>query len=89
MFECHGINTTNVLLHLSSPLKPTVSMQQEALSAAITDIIWKAGGGQYGVICLPHPALGHLENSDHFNQDGTVNIFIAIHLLLYGNLDND
>ena len=55
---------------IESPLKPTVTMQQEALSAAIADIIWKAGGNQYGIICLPHPSQSHLENSDHFNQDG-------------------
>ncbi|XP_057380338.1 inactive ubiquitin carboxyl-terminal hydrolase MINDY-4B-like [Daphnia carinata] len=52
------------------PLKPTFSMQQEALCSAITDIIWKAGGCQYGVLCLPHPSHTHVEESDHFNADG-------------------
>lgn len=53
-----------------SPLKPTISMQQEALCTAITDIIWRAGGSVYGVVCLPHPTHGHVEDSDHFNADG-------------------
>ncbi|KAI9555732.1 hypothetical protein GHT06_018247 [Daphnia sinensis] len=52
------------------PLKPSFSMQQEALCTAITDIIWTAGGCQYGVLCLPHPVHTHVEESDHFNADG-------------------
>lgn len=47
-------------------------MQQEALCTAITDIIWKAGGGLYGVVCLPHPNHSHLEDSDLFNKDGKI-----------------
>uniref|UniRef100_A0A0P5ZSP1 Ubiquitin carboxyl-terminal hydrolase MINDY n=1 Tax=Daphnia magna TaxID=35525 RepID=A0A0P5ZSP1_9CRUS len=52
------------------PLKPSFSMQQEALCTAITDIIWTAGGCHYGVLCLPHPIHIHVEESDHFNADG-------------------
>ncbi len=55
---------------MRSPLKPSFSMQQEALCTAITDILWKAGGNQYGVLCLPHPTHTHVEESDLFNADG-------------------
>ena len=45
-------------------------MQQDALCTAITDIIWKAGSNQHGVLCLPHPAIRHVDESDLFNGDG-------------------
>ncbi|XP_046632540.1 inactive ubiquitin carboxyl-terminal hydrolase MINDY-4B-like isoform X2 [Daphnia pulicaria] len=59
-----------VRVYQPDPLKPSFSMQQEALCTAITDIIWKAGGSQYGVLCLPHPTHTHVEESDLFNADG-------------------
>lgn len=45
-------------------------MQQEALVSALTEIIWKAGGGQSCVLCLPNTSISHLSDSEGFNQDG-------------------
>jgi hypothetical protein len=53
-------------------------MQQEALCTAVTDVIWKAGGSQYGVLCLPHPTHIHVEESDLFNADGKNSSFCII-----------
>lgn len=63
---------------MRSPLKPSFSMQQEALCTAITDIIWKAGGSQYGVLCLPHPTHTHVEESDLFNADGRSHLVMLL-----------
>lgn len=53
-----------------SPLMPTSTMQQEALISALTDIVWKAGGGQSCILCLPDTSVCHVPDSENFNQDG-------------------
>lgn len=45
-------------------------IQKEALSSAIADILWRAGGGQSCILCLPNKSAIYVPESPEFNQDG-------------------
>lgn len=57
------------MINRRDPLEPTMTIQKEALVAAVSEIIWRAGSGQ-GILCLPSKSLVHLPESPQFNQDG-------------------
>lgn len=64
------------------PLEPTRLIQRDALVAALTDILMRAGNGQ-ATLCLPNKNMTYLAESGAFNQDGvtekvTFNIDLAI-----------
>lgn len=50
------------------PTSPII--QQDALAAALAEIIWKAGDGQTGYLCLPQVNVVHVKSSPSFNEDG-------------------
>ncbi|KAI9555731.1 hypothetical protein GHT06_018246 [Daphnia sinensis] len=58
-----------ILKSRRDPLEPTMTIQKEALVAAVSEIIWRAGSGQ-GILCLPSKSLIHVPESPQFNHDG-------------------
>jgi len=51
-------------------MTPSPMMQQDALCTAFTDMMWRAGGSQSCVVCLPHLTLCHVPESEVYNKDG-------------------